>query len=215
MLGIFPVLAGCECAQWHSQLGFFQTSQLLLQIFLFRICPNCLFSLGGWSLLDQARHNIFWTLSSHLILACLKLLCIFFQIFMSPVCSGRPVLCAAEIHTNIDLYGSHLGLYFEKKEVTLLKAVACGWCSEGGSSSFEVFSWFLGRRHTFSISVENFICWWKSISYPLWIGPEHQADQIWFFNKFRNTKYWKCVAWTPAKVWGVLCRSWNTWSLQV
>lgn len=60
--------------------------------------------------------KIFWTLSSHLILACLKLLCIFSILFVV-------VALSFEIHTNTDLYGSHLSLYFEKKKLTLLKAM--------------------------------------------------------------------------------------------
>lgn len=188
-------------------------SQLLPHILLFRICPNYLFSLGGWSLLDQARPKIFWTLSSHLILACLKLLCIFSKYLWALFVVVALSFAQLKSIPTYTLW-KPLGFVLWEK-VTLLKAIACGCCSEGGSSSFEVLSWFLGTRHTFSISVENFICWWKSISHPVWIDPEQQADQIWLFNKFRNTKYWKCVAWTPAKVWPVFCRSGNTWSLQV
>lgn len=92
---------------------------------------------GGQSFLDQTRPRIFLKEFQSFNIGLFEAILYFFQIFMSPVCIGCCIICTAEFHTNINLYRSHLFLYFKEAEVACSKALTYERLLWRGSSSFE------------------------------------------------------------------------------
>lgn len=98
---------------------------------------------------------------------------------MSPVCTGCHIVCTAEIHTNINLTEATCFCTLRKKRLHVQKLLHMNALSEEEALPLKSLAYFLDSRHTFSISVEDFICWWKSASHPSWVDAEQWVDEMW------------------------------------
>lgn len=159
-----------------------QTFLLAFQILLFRIWLNWLFILRGPSLLYQVRLRVcFFFELVPVIEYCLvwSHFVFFFLLFMSPVCTGCHIVCTAEIHTNINLTEATCFCTLRKKRLHVQKLLHMNALSEEEALPLKSLAYFLDSRHTFSISVENSICWWKSASHPSWVDAEQWVDEMW------------------------------------